>query len=137
MSISNVSSGSIELSSINQPKYEFNEEENKIFRSLSRQIIFNAFFWMLGGLLFYILAFVSIANADITPAVSFFLDGILQFAIGLSIIRSYDNFNNITNTEGSDIHELIQGLRDLDVSFKLTAFLVFCVIIVEASLGMI
>ena len=137
MSISNVSSGSIELSSINQPKYEFNEEENKIFRSLSRQIIFNAFFWMLGGLLFYILAFVNIANADITPAVSFFLDGILQFAIGLSIIRSYDNFNNITNTEGSDIHELIQGLRDLDVSFKLTAFLVFCVIIVEASLGMI
>ena len=137
MSISNVSSGSIELSSINQPKYEFNEEENKIFRSLSRQIIFNAFFWMLGGLLFYILAFVSIANADITPAVSFFLDGILQFAIGLSIIRSYDNFNNITNTEGSDIHELIQGLRDLDVSFKLTAFLVFCVIIVEASLGML
>ena len=137
MSISNVSSGSIEASSINQPKYEFNEEENKIFRSLSRQIIFNAFFWMLGGLLFYILAFVSIANADITPAVSFFLDGILQFAIGLSIIRSYDNFNNITNTEGSDIHELIQGLRDLDVSFKLTAFLVFCVIIVEASLGMI
>ena len=137
MSISNVSSGSIEASSINQPKYEFNEEENKIFRSLSRQIIFNAFFWMLGGLLFYILAFVNIANADITPAVSFFLDGILQFAIGLSIIRSYDNFNNITNTEGSDIHELIQGLRDLDVSFKLTAFLVFCVIIVEASLGMI
>ena len=137
MSISNVSSGSIEASSINQPKYEFNEQENKIFRSLSRQIIFNAFFWMLGGLLFYILAFVNIANADITPAVSFFLDGILQFAIGLSIIRSYDNFNNITNTEGSDIHELIQGLRDLDVSFKLTAFLVICVIIVEASLGML
>ena len=121
----------------NQPTYEFNEQENKIFSKLSRQIIINSFLWMLGGLLFYVLAFVNLSNGDVTPAISFFLDGILQFAIGLSIIRSYDNFNNITNTEGSDIHELIQGLRDLDVSFKLTAFLVVCVIIMEFSLGML
>ena len=120
-----------------QPTYEFNEQENKAFRKLSRQIFINSFLWMIGGLLFYVLAFVNIFNDEITAAISFFLDGILQFIIGLSIIRSYDNFNNITKTEGSDIHELIQGLRDLDVSFKLTAFLVICVIIVEASLGML
>ena len=117
--------------------YEFKEEENKIFRKLSRQIILNAFLFMLGGLFFYILAIVKIGANQITPAISFFLDGILQFAIGISIIRSYDNFNNITKTEGSDIRELLQGIRDLDVSFKLTAFIVVLVIIVEYSLGML
>ena len=120
-----------------QSNYEFTADENKVFSKLSRQIIFNSFLWMLGGILFYILAFVNISQAQVTPGISFLLDGILQFAIGLSIIRSYDNFNNITKTEGSDIKELLQGLRDLDVSFRLTAFLVVCVIIIEYSLGMI
>jgi hypothetical protein len=117
--------------------YEFNEQENKVFRKLSRHILINAFLFMLGGLLFYVLALVNIANAEITPAVSFFFDGILQFAIGLSIIRSYDNFNNIISTEGSDIPELIQGLKDLDFSFRLTSFFVVLIIVIEYALGMI
>jgi len=95
---------------------------------------------MIGGILFYVLGLVKIMNAydaNITPALSYFINGILQFAIGISIIRSYDNFNNITKTEGSDIHELITALKDLNFAFKLTALFVVLVILLEYYIGLI
>ena len=120
--------------------YEFSSEENKSFSRLANQILFNASLFMIGGILFYVLGLVKIMNAydaNITPALSYFINGILQFAIGISIIRSYDNFNNITKTEGSDIHELITALKDLNFAFKLTALFVVLVILLEYYIGLI
>ncbi|XDD51825.1 hypothetical protein AB3N59_08950 [Leptospira sp. WS92.C1] len=94
--------------------YEFNQDENREFLSLSRVLkLASLSFFSLSGVSFFS-AFVANDISKlawyIVPGVLFLLAGIWSFSAGIS-------FKKITNTKGEDLDFLRIGLRSLRIHF--------------------
>ncbi|AYV54286.1 hypothetical protein [Leptospira kmetyi] len=94
--------------------YEFNQDENKEFLSLSRVLkLASLSFFCLSGVSFFS-AFVSNDTSKLVlflvPGILFLLTGIWSYSAGIS-------FKRITDTKGEDLDFLRIGLRSLRIHF--------------------
>ncbi|MDV6235029.1 hypothetical protein CH379_005225 [Leptospira ellisii] len=94
--------------------YEFNQDENREFLSLSRVLRSASLsFFCLAGVCFFS-AFMAGDFGKLfwyaVPGVLFFLAGIWSFSAGIS-------FKRITDTKGEDLDYLRIGLRSLRIHF--------------------
>ncbi|MFX0093918.1 MAG: hypothetical protein ACFFBD_19420 [Candidatus Hodarchaeota archaeon] len=89
-------------------EYEFTKEENMVFSALYKRMLIMAIVIFTGGtaavvqLLFGPLEILLLA------------EGILYFIMAITFYLPVDNLRNIVSTEGSDISELMQALKEMD-----------------------
>ena len=102
--------------------YEFNEQENAQITAMVKQM--RRFCYLVG-----VIALVVILNqlvammrgeAELSTYVGIVV-GIVQLVIAIVLYRPVDNFENIVNTSGNDIGELMTGLGELRSGFGLVA----------------
>lgn len=102
--------------------YEFNEQENAQITAMVKQM--RRFCYLIG-----VIALVHILNglvavmrdeAELSIYVGFVV-GIVQLAMAIVLYRPINNFENIVNTSGHDIGELMTGLGGLRGGFGLMA----------------
>ncbi len=89
-------------------EYEFTEEENLVFTSLSRNMIILAIVIFTGG----VATILQFALGDLR--VLLIIDGILYCIMALTFYFPTDNFKRIVTTEGKDIPELMTAFNELD-----------------------
>jgi len=87
-------------------EFEFSERDNAIIRSLAKRMNFVGLFAIAVG------CFAIVLGAILNHAGSI-LSGSLYALIGLWTQRASASFKNVADTEGHDIANLMQALKDL------------------------
>lgn len=89
-------------------EYEFDDEQNKIFRKFVRNLRLISIVLILAGI-------VTLIDVSInTPNILLIFNGITWILMGILFYLPIRNFLRITTTEGFDIKELISALSILD-----------------------
>ena len=107
-------------------EYEFNEEQNKIIKGVATRCIVQAILLALGGV-FGIIGTAFLTNfSAISPALSIvlFIQSSLFIAMGIAFYPPSANFKRVATTEGSDLTEVMKGLKKLNWGFKLLITLI-------------
>lgn len=100
--------------------YEFNEQENEVFRGLATE------FKRFGGL--WLFAGVALISQFIgwTIGLGFHIlylplltMGLFSLVVGVQLIRPSDNLQRVADTEGNDIKEVMTAVNELGGGFKL------------------
>ncbi|HEY5678583.1 MAG TPA: hypothetical protein VIS55_00795 [Pseudomonadales bacterium] len=131
-------------------EYEFSEEDNKTFDSLSRALRRFALTFAAFAVLLAIMGIIWIATGMPNPPTdSSAVEGVpwliivvyvgipATAALALMFMQPLDNLKRITTTEGQDISELLAALGDLNQSFGLLRIFVavlFIVMIVRVAI---
>ncbi|GMU52883.1 MAG: hypothetical protein AMXMBFR33_20290 [Candidatus Xenobia bacterium] len=111
--------------------YEFNEEENKLFVSLTRNMRILSYSLFMGGALYVIYGcFLALQLAGTTSGLpvlfpvilSVFAAFVIMF-LGLYLKKASADFVQIVCTEGSDISHLMHGVAQLRQLFAVAAYL--------------
>jgi hypothetical protein len=114
--------------------YEFRDEDATIIKNVGNKAFFLAFFFAFGGLLLIIIAGINEDNYSDGIVFWLVLQGILQVAIGVLFFRPSDNFTNVATTEGKDIEELMTGLGEMVLGFKMFVYFLFASVIIDGIL---
>lgn len=88
--------------------YEFTDEENADFSSLSNRMITLSIVIILGGISTWVEFFLS------DGVIADLLSAALYVMMGYTLFLPVDNFKKIVTTQGNDIKELMIGFKELD-----------------------
>ena len=110
--------------------FEFTEEHNQVFNSLTQNMSRAAILWaMLGGILLveaiaelFLLGGLT-SLSDIARIIGFLL-GPMVLAIAYYSYQPLDNFKNIILAKGHDIEELMIALDDLSKLFNVSRIVI-------------
>ncbi len=110
--------------------YEFSADHNKTMISVSTLALVLASLFIIGGIAGFIDALVDVRGDKLgTYAIVQLIQGILQFGIGVLIIPAVLSFRNVATTEGSDIKNLMEGLKKMGKTFYLLALMLMITIV--------
>ena len=102
---------------MSEQEYEFTESQEATFSELLKWLNLFSVLFMLAGVLIVGVAFMMFSGSDGTMALPGFGIGIAMLAIGFLFRRPMDNLQNIINTEGRDIAELMIAIKDFSQAF--------------------
>jgi hypothetical protein len=114
--------------------FEFIEEHNQVFKSLSQNMFRAAILWaLLGGVLLveaiaelFLLGGLT-SSSDIARILGF-LVGPMVLTIAYHSYQPLDNFKNIILTKGRDIEELMIALDDLSKLFNVSRIVISLIV---------
>ncbi|MBC8332761.1 MAG: hypothetical protein H8E28_12325 [Anaerolineae bacterium] len=89
-------------------EYEFTPQDDKIFKTLSRNMVILAALILLGGIA------TIVQFAVDSPQITTLANGVAYCAMAIAFFLPTDNFRRISSTQGSDITELMTALREMD-----------------------
>ena len=104
-------------------KFEFTEQHNQVFKSLTQNMVRSAIIWaMLGGILLVeamaeLFLLGGLSSLGDMARILGFLIGPMVLTIAYYSYQPVDNFKNIILTKGRDIEELMIALDDLSKLF--------------------
>ncbi len=111
--------------------YEFTQEENQVFETLSKRIARLGVLFIIIGVAVAINGIGVILNeGKIAATLSTFVMSAIQIIIGIIIWRPADNFRHIVTTKGQDIDELMIGLNELSAGFGVMRFLMLINVVI-------
>ena len=106
--------------------YEFNEAQSKIIKGVATRCILQSIFLVVIGLIAVIEAVLMTIQNKLSPTlmIIFVIQGILFIGMGVAFYPPSANFKRVATTKGSDIKELMEGLRKLNFGFKLLIIII-------------
>jgi hypothetical protein len=112
--------------------YEFNNTQNQLIRNLSEKMRFVGYFLIGLGILVAILGLVWIARGGLGNIIQ----GIVQIVIGFWTIKAASAFQQIVNTQGNDIENLMNALGELKKLYTLQYWL-YILALIFVALGVV
>ncbi len=103
------------------PGYEFNKDQNKIINATAIRCITEGTLIIAMGIVKIIIGINMISQVAMIATIA---QGILFIAMGLVFFPPYINLRKVAVTEGSDIPELMKGMRKLSMLFLLISLFV-------------
>ena len=103
------------------PEYEFNKDESKIINATAIRCLTEGTLIIAMGIVKLIIAlnFISILGT-----IAAIVQAILFIGMGAFFFPPYLNFRKVAVTEGSDISELMKGMKTLSILFLLISLIV-------------
>ncbi|MDH5402144.1 MAG: hypothetical protein OEZ01_11465 [Candidatus Heimdallarchaeota archaeon] len=112
-------------------KYEFTEEENKVFKGLSLRLTLIALFLIMCGLLTIVTGLIYFKIGVGSLGTVLFLEGLVLFPLAFLLYRPADNYTRIVDRTGGDIDELMTAIKETNFSFKYVYIFVALIFIFE------
>lgn len=105
--------------------YEFDENEAEIVWIFGNKISIASLLMMAGGVIGVTVGFIDAIKSE-TPlrGIVLLIEFLFLIVIGFILSRPSDNFKRIATSEGRDIPELIQGIKEFNFAFLIAAGLV-------------
>jgi hypothetical protein len=114
----------------NKAKYEFNEEEEGVFKSLSNNMTIVVLLIGAAGIATIIIFAVGPLLPFTLNQLLLLIEGILYCVMAVAFYFPIDNFKRIVTTKGRDIDELMTGLKEFDKGVLVVIFLTLANVIV-------
>ena len=105
-------------------EYEFDKNQEQVIKNVATRCIIQAVLIILGSITGFLPDIIYLAHRQSEFTVILLVQAVLQIIIGILFLRPVNNFRRIASTEGSDISELMIGLKDLSISFMIIVFLI-------------
>lgn len=112
-------------------EYELNQAESKIMEKVALRGRIQAGLLTIVGLVGLIAAFTMIGKGSTLGIVLGLLYSVLFIVMGVVFLRPTDNFLKVARTTGSDLSEIMQGLRELSQGFKIMCILLIPCILMD------
>lgn len=112
--------------------YEFNSTQEKLVQALANKMRFVSFFLIAIGILRFITGIVAlIRGAPLIDAIisGAIISGIIILLIGFWTYTAASSFNRIVKTQGNDIENLMNALKELRKLYTLQFWLFIIVLI--------
>ena len=103
------------------PGYEFNKDQSKIINATAIRCVTEGSLIIAMGVVKIVIAFNLILPSAMIAALA---QAILFIAMGALFFPPYLNFRKVAVTEGSDISELMKGMKKLSMLFLLISLIV-------------
>lgn len=102
--------------------YEFTEQQNAVFLKLANSMrAFGVISVIIGG--FLVQSAISLGlGGDSIIALTRGGQGVFALLVGIIWWTSSSGFQSVTNSEGSDIHHLMEGIKTLSTGFLFIMF---------------
>jgi hypothetical protein len=113
------------------PEYEFNKEQSKVIKAVATKCVVEAILIMLIGIFGIIGPLIILSTISTGMAIAMIIQSILFVAIGAAFYPPYTSLKKVAETEGSDITDLMKGIRKLSTLFKLLIFFILGSIICD------
>ncbi|PSP24471.1 MAG: hypothetical protein BRC55_07120 [Cyanobacteria bacterium SW_8_48_13] len=107
--------------------YEFNSTQEKLVQALANKMRFVSFFLIAIGILRFITGIVTLIRGD--PLIDAIISGIIILLIGFWTYTAASSFNRIVKTQGNDIENLMNALKELRKLYTLQFWLFIIVLI--------
>ena len=104
--------------------YEFSDEEAENMWVLGNKISIVGLLMVFGGIIGSVNAIRELDEDDQLRAIILLFEFLFLVAIGVVLLRPSDNFKRIATSEGKDISELMKGIKEFALGFKISAILV-------------
>ncbi len=114
-------------------EYEFKQEEELLITRVSYKGLAIAIIILLASLSDFFLIFIDTTNFQLIRSGIYVLQDLLLVGVGLAFLFPLKNFRNTVKTSGKDIEEMIQGMRNMVIGFKI---MLICLIL-TAVVGII
>ena len=112
-------------------EYEFTEDQNVIINGFSLRLITQSVLFGLFGITQIILAVLTFNQHIAFVAILLLLQGIFLFLVGPIFVRPSANLRMVTTTEGSDITEMMRGIKKLRFGFFMAVVLAAAIIVCD------
>ncbi len=112
-------------------EYEFDKNQEQVIKNVATRCIVQAVLLAIGGIMGVLTELILLANKQFMIAIALMAQAALQIVMGILFFRPADNFRRIAGTQGRDISELMIGLNDLSVGFKIIVFLVLGSVVLD------
>ncbi|PSO54232.1 MAG: hypothetical protein BRC40_06060 [Cyanobacteria bacterium QH_8_48_120] len=112
--------------------YEFNSTQEKLVQALANKMRFVSFFLIAIGILRFIIGIVAlIRGAPLIDTIisGAIISGIIILLIGFWTYTAASSFNRIVKTQGNDIENLMNALKELRKLYTLQFWLFIIVLI--------
>ncbi len=117
-------------------KYEFNKEEEKIFKSLSTYMTIFVILIGAGGVATIINFATSVLSPLTVGVILLLVEGILYCLMSVLFYFPIDNFKKIVKTQGRDIEELTKGLDEFQKGVLIINLVTLAVLILYVILAL-
>ena len=107
--------------------YEFNSTQEKLVQALANKMRFVSFFLIAIGILRFITGIVTLIRG--APLIDAIISGIIILLIGFWTYTAASSFNRIVKTQGNDIENLMNALKELRKLYTLQFWLFIIVLI--------
>lgn len=107
--------------------YEFNSTQEKLVQALANKMRFVSFFLIAIGILRFITGIVTLIRG--APLINAIISGIIMLLIGFWTYTAASSFNRIVKTQGNDIENLMNALKELRKLYTLQFWLFIIVLI--------
>ncbi|PSO58683.1 MAG: hypothetical protein BRC47_00140 [Cyanobacteria bacterium QS_7_48_42] len=107
--------------------YEFNSTQEKLVQALANKMRFVSFFLIAIGILRFITGIVALIRG--APLIDAIISGIIILLIGFWTYTAASSFNRIVKTQGNDIENLMNALKELRKLYTLQFWLFIIVLI--------
>ncbi|PSO95446.1 MAG: hypothetical protein BRC53_10710 [Cyanobacteria bacterium SW_6_48_11] len=107
--------------------YEFNSTQEKLVQALANKMRFVSFFLIAIGILRFITGIVTLIRG--APLINAIISGIIILLIGFWTYTAASSFNRIVKTQGNDIENLMNALKELRKLYTLQFWLFIIVLI--------
>ena len=104
--------------------YEFSDEEAENMWVLGNKISIVGLLMVFGGIIGSVNAIRELDEDDRLRAIILLFEFLFLIIIGVVLLRPSDNFKRIATSEGKDISELMEGVKEFALGFKISAMLV-------------
>lgn len=105
-------------------QYEFSESEEKVFATLRTRLLGFAIAYGVFSLAALTVAILMANTSGNYTWVSWFTIGsvVLDALLVYLFVRTQDNINNIVNTSGNDINELLTAMSEMSLAYSFFRF---------------
>jgi hypothetical protein len=104
--------------------YEFNDEEAENMWVLGNKISIVGLLMIFGGIIGSVDSIRNINEGNQLRVTIFLFEFLVLIVIGVILFRPSDNFKRISTSEGKDIPELMEAMKEFTLGFKISAVLI-------------
>ncbi|MHA2027972.1 MAG: hypothetical protein ACW99A_07085 [Candidatus Kariarchaeaceae archaeon] len=104
--------------------YEFNDEEAENMWVLGNKISIVGLLMIFGGIIGSVDSIRNINEGNQLRVTIFLFEFLVLIVIGVILFRPSDNFKRISTSEGKDIPELMEAVKEFTLGFKISAVLI-------------
>jgi hypothetical protein len=104
--------------------YEFNDEEAENMWVLGNKISLVGLLMIFGGIIGSVDSIRNIDGGNQLRVTIFLFEFLFLIVIGVVLLRPSDNFKRIATSEGKDIPELMEAVKEFTLGFNISAVLI-------------
>jgi len=112
-------------------EYELNKEESNLMEKIAMRGRIQAVLLTIVGLIGLVGAFTMVGKSSSFAIILGLLYSVIFIVMGIVFLRPTDNFLKVARTTGSDMSEIMKGLRELSRGFMILCLLLIPCIVMD------